>query len=163
VVNIRRIYKLPNVEDKELWPLAEWCDHDVFFDFVGNEIDDERFNYKDAREDERVKIELKAYAELAGVHSPHYVANLEYIAFSFDGSYVGLAIAVDRPFGYDVEAMYITDYPKFQAMVAYVKTMYQLPHSHIIGETTKIEDLDGRYGTVIDKRYKWNTRTNDTK
>ncbi len=156
-MNIRRVYKLDNVEDKELWPIAEWCDHEVFFEFVGNEIDEYRFNYKDAREDERVKIELKAYAELK-LKESFYKASLEYIAFKFDGSYVGLIIAVDRPFGYDVEGKYITDYPKFQAMVAYVRTMYQLPPDTIIGETIKIETLDGRYGTVIDKRYKWNMR-----
>lgn len=158
-MNIRRIYKLDKVEDKELWPVAEWCDHDLFFDFCPM-IDDERFNYEDAREDERVKIELKAYAELK-LGNRHYLVNLEYVAISFDGSYVGLVIAVDRPFGYDVEDIYITDYPKYQAMVAYVTTMYQTPPDFIIGETTKIENLDGRYNTVIDKRYKWNTRLED--
>lgn len=154
-MNIRKVYNLPNVKDKELWPVAEWCNHDAFFLFAARELDDTQFNYQDAQKDERVKIELKAYAEAVRTQ---YTENLEYVAISFDGSYVGLLIGLDTNFGYTLVERYITNYPKFQAMVAYVKTMYQKTPDCIIGETTKIDDLDGRYGTVIDKRYKWNMR-----
>ena len=154
-MNIRKIYRLNKVDTEKLWPLAEWCDHDAFFHFVGGEVNDERFNFTDASDDERVEIELKACADAS---HDHFTKTLEYIAIKFDGSYVGLAVCLDTNFGYTLEDRYITNYPKYQAMIAYVNAMYVQKPKCVIGETTDIIDLDGRYGHVIDKRYSFNTR-----
>lgn len=83
---------------------------------------------------------------------------LEYWAMEFDGEYIGLVIGTDEPWGWNTESTYITDYPKYQALVAYVKALYISKPENIVGVTTKIEDLDGRYGYYIDKRFKYNMR-----
>jgi len=159
-MNIRRIYKLDDVvEDDMMYPLPAWCNHQAFWHLVGYEIDDGTFNYNDSVHDERIRVHLKATAD---IHTESYsVVTLEYVAISFDNTYVGLVIGVDRPFGYDADDVYVTNHPKFQAMVAYVKAMYQNKPDNIVGETTKIDDLDGRFGYVIDKRFKTNLRKED--
>lgn len=126
----------------------------MFFDFC-NELDEELFNWRDAIEDERVRIRLKAYGEVD--RSTHH-ERLEYWAIELDGEYVGLVIGLDEPWGWSTLEKYITDYPKYQALVAYVKAMYQTKPEEIVGETTQIEDLDGRYELYIDKRFSNNMR-----
>lgn len=130
----------------------------MFFHFVKNELDDELFNWRDASEDERVRIRLKAHAD---VDMTHYTVRLEYWGMEFDGEYIGLVIGTDRPWGWNTYSTYITDYPKYQAMIAYVKAMYINKPENIVGATSKIEDLDGIHGFVIDKRFSNNMRKED--
>lgn len=155
-MNIKRIYNLDDVVDT-MYPLPTWCNHDAWWMLVYDEMSASgRFNYEDAIHDERIKIHLKAHANLESL--PETSVTLEYIAISYDNIYVGLVIGIDRPFGWDDEEIYVTNYPKFQSMVAYVRAMYQNKPDNIIGETIKIDDLDGRFGFVIDKRYSNNMR-----
>jgi hypothetical protein len=154
-MNIKRVYNLDDVQE-EMYPFPTWCNHSAFWFATEHELDEENFNYEDAVHDERIRVHLKATAE---VHSESYsIVNLEYVAISFDNTYVGLVIGVDRPFGWEAEEIYITDYPKYQAMVAYAKAMFQNKPTNIVGATVKIDDLDGRFGFVIDKRYSTNMR-----
>jgi hypothetical protein len=127
----------------------------VFFDFAGRELDEELFKWRDAVEDERVRIRLKAYAD---VDMHNYKVRLEYWAIEFDGEYVGLVIGTDRPWGWATHDRYITDYPKHQALVAYVKAMYITKPECIVGATTKDLELDCRMGHMIDKRFSSNMR-----
>jgi hypothetical protein len=158
-MNIRRIYNLDDVTDTT-YPLSDWCHHDAFWHFVGHELDDENFNYVDAGHEARIRVHLKAYAHLDSDHV-HMVLPLEYIAISFDREYIGLVIGVDRPFGWDAAEVYITNYPKYQVMVAYAKAMFQNKPTNIVGETVLIDNLDGRFGFVMDKRFSNNMRKED--
>jgi len=162
-VNIRRIYNLKTlgIDDPDLYKTAHWSDHELFFDFCLHDLDQDYFAYQDAADDERICMDLKARHEIKT--DATYQKVIEYVAISFDGKYIGLVIGLDGAFGYDLLDVYITDYPKYQAMLAYVRTMYHRPPDNIIGETTKLEDLDGRYGTLIDKRYKHNMRMMEKK
>ncbi|MHA2389289.1 MAG: hypothetical protein ACXACW_11280 [Candidatus Hodarchaeales archaeon] len=155
-MNVRRIYNLEDIEDED-YKTPKWCNHEAFWEIVYREINQDDFNYSDAENDERVKIHLKASAEVE-TDNKYMVSILEYIAISFDSNYVGLVVGFDGSFGWVMQDVYITNYLKYQAMLAYVKTMYQNPPEQIIGETVKVEDLDGRFGFVIDKRYKNNMR-----
>ncbi len=154
-MNIKRIYNLDDVEDVG-YTVPMWCDHEAWWSFVGKTIDEYNFNYGDAHGDERIKIHLKASAGLETL-TPSLVT-LEYLAVSYDGIFIGLIIGVDRPFGWDVAEIYITNYPKYQSMVAYAHAMYQNKPDNIVGETTKLNDLDGRYGYVIDKGFTGNLK-----
>jgi hypothetical protein len=153
-MNIKKIYDLDTIREVEgIGKVANWSDHDAFFEFVDmTTSQSDRFDFESAHLDERVKLELKAYYD-----SPIVVhGELEYIAFSFDGKYVGLVIGIGTSWWWKLQEIYITNFPLYQAMVSYVTAMYILKPEHIVGETTDIPDLDGRFGTVIDKRYKYN-------
>jgi hypothetical protein len=152
-MNIKRIYNLPTVELGYVYP--EWYNHSSFFYFMGREMDEERFNWQDAAEEQRVELELKASAE---VDMHNYHITLEYVAIKFDGKYIGLCIGTDRPWGWTLYSRYITNYPLYQTMVAYLKAMYMRKPNCIIGETTDINDVDFRCGHVIDKRHAGNLR-----
>lgn len=155
-MNIRTIYKLDDLTDN-MYAMPSWCNHDAWWLLIGGTIDCQNFNYEDAIHDQRIRIHLKARVEMENAHS-HYDTPLEYVAVTFDDIYVGLVIGVDRNFGWDAEDIYITNYPKFQSMIAYAQAMYQNKPDNIIGETTKLDNLDGRFGYVIDKRFKTNLR-----
>lgn len=148
-MNIRKIYSLPTLQGNDCYSVASWADHDAMFYFVEQDagLDSEEFSHSDGRTDERIRLELKAYA---------YVKNgtLEYFAISFDGQYVGLVVGVDRHFGWCCEERYVTNFPLYQAMTAYIRAVFFNKPSDLVGETTDIPDLDGRYEHVIDKRYK---------
>ena len=141
-----------------MYPLPKWHSHAAFFDFVGYTVDEHNFNFSDAEDDERVRIRLKAYGE---VEDQHYTSRLEYWAMEFDGEYIGLVIGEDEPWGWVTYETYITNYPKFQALVAYVNAMYVNKPENLVGETTQVNDLDGRFGYVIDKRFNNNMRKED--
>ncbi len=155
-MNIKRIYNLDDVEDTT-YPLPSWCNHSAFWHYVGHELDEENFNFIDAIHEARIRVHLKAMAHLDSEFT-RMVIPFEYIAISFDREYIGLVIGVDRPFGWDAEEIYITNYPKYQVMIAYAHAMYQNKPNNIVGESTKLDDLDGRYGFVVDKRYAGNLR-----
>lgn len=149
-INIKRVYNLPTIDtDQDYTP--EWYAHAAFFDFCGEEVDEERFNWQDAVEDTRIAIHLKAYHDFDN-------SRLEYWAVEFDGKYIGLVVGVDEPMWFETQDRYITNYPSYQTMVAYIKAMYVGKPERVVGETTKLDDLDGRYGSFIDKRYSNNMR-----
>lgn len=155
-MNIKRIYNLETIREVGEYKVPNWCDHDAFFDFIEmSELDYHRFHYEAAQKDERVKLELKAYCD---VPTDLYVGELEYIAFSFDGKYVGLVIGVGKPWWWELHDKYITNLDAYYALKAYVTNMYVAHPENVIGETVDIEGLDGRYGTAIDKRLKYNLR-----
>jgi hypothetical protein len=157
-MNIKRIYNLDDVVDT-MYGFPRWCNHDAWWLLVGNTIDCQNFNYSDAYGDERIKVHLKAHTNLDSL--PETSVTLEYVAVSYDNIYIGLVIGVDRPFGWDAEEIYVTNYPKYQSMIAYAQALYQNKPNNIVGETTKIGDLDGRFGFVIDKRFANNLRKED--
>lgn len=154
-MNIKRIYNLEDVVDVG-YTVPIWCDHEAWWSLVGGTLDCQNFNYTDAREDERIKIHVKAWGDIETATS--MMLTFEYIAVSYDNIFIGLAIGVDRPGGWNSDATYVTNYPRFQSMIAYALAMYQNKPDNIVGETTKLDDLDGRYGYVIDKRHKFNLR-----
>lgn len=157
-MNIKSIYELKTIHEVEGYKTPKWCDHDAFDEFTIGDIDFNHFIYTDACKDERIKLELKAAYNMSE-HYHHEI--LEYVAISFDGQYIGLVIGRDTPFGWNVEDSYITNYPLYQAMVAYVRAMYIYKTERIVDETEDVEDLDGRYQSKIDKRHKYNMRKED--
>lgn len=152
-MKIKQLYDLPTITSTDTYPyeIAKWADHDGMYWFVKPDIDlsQESFNYQDAKEDERIHMELKAYCDLDDGR-----ATVEYYAVSFDGQYVGLVVGVDRPFGWDLEDRFITNFPMYQALTAYIRAVYFGKPEDLIAEEIDIEDLDGRFKTYIDKRFK---------
>lgn len=161
-MNIRKVYGMDTLEQLEdTYPVPSWADHDAFYYFV-KEVDgmnlDDNFDYRAAKNDERIKLHLKAY----GMITEDHIESLEYLAVQFDGKYIGLIVGTDQSWGWGMEDMYITDFQKYQAMTAYIRaTYFTKPEGFIIGETTDIPDLDGRYGFFLDKRTKSHTRKED--
>lgn len=140
----KEIFELETLEETH-WPNTE-----AFWSFVYKEIDDELFNYEDAVDDTRISTQIKAFAEEKGFSQSYW-------AITFDGKLVGIIVLwgrVDESW-----CRYITNYPLYQAMVGYVKTMYTPTDSdEIVGEEEDIEDLEYQYGWVIDKTCPSNMR-----
>ena len=130
-----------------------WTETDAFWDFVHKEVDESLFNIEDAKGDTRISTQLKAHAE-------EEKFSQSYWSITFDGKLVGIIVLWGR--ANECGDRYITNYPLYQAMVGYVKTMYTPINSEeIIGEEEDIEDLEYMYGWVIDKRYTNNMRKED--
>ena len=127
-----------------------WADTDAFWSFVYKEIDEDLFVAKDAQDDIRVGTHLKAHSEEKGFKQ-------SYVAITFDCKLVGIIVLWGR-----VEEnweRYITNFPLYQAMLGYVRTMYTpIDNSEIVGEDEDIEDLEYQYGWIIDSNEPYNMR-----
>ena len=134
-----------------------WPETDAFWAFVHKEINDEMFDDKDAQGDTRITVQLKAQAEETHNLSTFHIS---YWAITFDGKLVGIVLLWGKV--NENEIKYITNYPLYQAMIGYVKTMYTPANvDEIVGEEEDVKDLERLYGWVIDKRYTNNMRKED--
>ena len=137
----KEIYELETLEE-----IVHWSDSSAFFSFVEKELDEELFDYASAGGDLRIEVWLKAESD-AKDDPENYVA---YWVIAFDGTPLGIVRLIGRH--QDIWDKYITNFPLYQKMIGYVKTMYTPGDSDlVVDEELEIEDLDNLYGWVIDK------------
>lgn len=138
-MKVKDFLDLPNVEFK-----SHWSDTDVIDGLTGGDVDAYSINWREAQNDVRIQIECKGYKDFDSIRS------MGFYVVTFDGKAVGIYKAAGRG-ETDYTDRYILDLNRYEAMIAYIRTMYVYLNDCVVESVEQdIEGLEYLYGYTLD-------------